>query len=94
MGVLLRELAALYAAFVAGGTRRWRAPVQYATSRLAAGVAPGRALERQVAFWRERLDGAPAVLELPTDVPARRCRAPAAPCTSFTHPLRDGGARA
>ena len=29
----------------------------------------GEVLERQLEYWREQLEGAPAVLELPTDRP-------------------------
>ena len=71
MGVLFRELSALYAAFREGGASPLpELPVQYADyavwqrERLA-----GEVLERQLAYWRERLAGAPALLELPTDRP-------------------------
>jgi amino acid adenylation domain-containing protein len=69
LGVLFRETAVLYAAFTAG--RPSPLPpldIQYADyaawqrARLA-----GDALDQQLAWWRERLEGAPAVLELPTD---------------------------
>ncbi|WNG57427.1 amino acid adenylation domain-containing protein [Archangium gephyra] len=76
MGVLLRELSALYTAFAAGAASPLPEPrLQYTdvTSwqrrRLEGGL-----LERQLAFWREQLRGVPAVLELPTDRP----RTPAA----------------
>ncbi len=36
---------------------------------LAAGVAAGEVLEGELAWWREHLAGAPALLELPTDQP-------------------------
>jgi amino acid adenylation domain-containing protein len=71
MGVFRRELSALYAAYSAG-TEPSLAPlaVQYAdfaaTQRR---ELSGEALERQVAWWMERLAGAPALLELPTDRP-------------------------
>jgi amino acid adenylation domain-containing protein len=68
MTVLLRELAALYEAFAAGKPSPLpELPVQYADyalwerRRLA-----GEALAAQLAYWRGRLDGAPAVLHLPT----------------------------
>ena len=55
-----------------GGRRRCRElPVQYADFAVwqrAAGSS-GEVLERQLAYWRERLAGAPAVLDLPTDRP-------------------------
>ncbi|HST61038.1 MAG TPA: condensation domain-containing protein, partial [Longimicrobium sp.] len=71
LGVLVEELAALYGAFAAGEPSPLPAPaLQYADyaawqrTHLA-----GAALERQTEFWRRTLDGAPALLELPTDRP-------------------------
>jgi amino acid adenylation domain-containing protein len=64
-GILNRELAALYDAEPLPPL-----PVQYADytvwqrKRL-----DGEGLERQVGYWRERLAGAPPLLELPTDRP-------------------------
>ncbi|HEX2190564.1 MAG TPA: amino acid adenylation domain-containing protein, partial [Longimicrobiaceae bacterium] len=70
-GVLARDLSALYEAFAAGGPSPLAPlPVQYADyaawqrERLS-----GEELERQLAWWRERLEGAPPVLGLPTDRP-------------------------
>ncbi|HEX2208932.1 MAG TPA: condensation domain-containing protein, partial [Longimicrobium sp.] len=70
-GVLLRDLAALYAAFAAGEEASLPAPeVRYADyaawqrERLA-----GDFYDAQVAFWRDALAGAPALLELPADRP-------------------------
>jgi amino acid adenylation domain-containing protein len=71
MGIFFRELAALYAAFREGRPSPLAPlPLQYADfavwqeERLSGG-----ALERQVAYWKERLRGAPPLLELPTDRP-------------------------
>ncbi|HEV3050065.1 MAG TPA: amino acid adenylation domain-containing protein, partial [Longimicrobium sp.] len=71
LGVLLEELSTLYAAFSRGEPSPLPEPaLQYADyavwqrERLS-----GAALERQVEFWRRTLDGAPALLELPTDRP-------------------------
>jgi len=71
MGVLQRELGALYAGFRNGlGDPLAPLPLQYADfavwqrERLS-----GEVLERQVAFWRRTLAGAPPALELPTDRP-------------------------
>jgi amino acid adenylation domain-containing protein len=65
LGVLVRELAALYA-----GSPLPELPVQYADFAVwQRGWLEGEALERQLAFWRERLAGAPPFLELPTDRP-------------------------
>ncbi len=70
MGVLVREVTALYAAFAAGRPSPLAPlPVQYADFAawqrrwLAGGVLAG-----QLAYWRERLAGLP-VLELPADRP-------------------------
>jgi amino acid adenylation domain-containing protein len=71
LGVLLEELSALYGAFSRGEPSPLPEPaLQYADyavwqrERLS-----GAALERQVEFWRCALNGAPALLELPTDRP-------------------------
>jgi amino acid adenylation domain-containing protein len=69
LGVLIREVGALYGALVAGG----RSPlaelsVQYADYTLwQREWLQGEVLEQQVAYWKERLAGAPAALDLPTD---------------------------
>ena len=70
-GVLFRELSALYSAYLEGRESPLsELPVQYADyavwqrEQLAGGV-----LDRQLAYWRERLADAPALLELPTDHP-------------------------
>ncbi|HVG44405.1 MAG TPA: amino acid adenylation domain-containing protein, partial [Longimicrobium sp.] len=71
LGVLREELSALYGAFSRGEASPLPEPaLQYADyavwqrERLS-----GAALERQLEFWRRALDGAPALLELPTDRP-------------------------
>ncbi|HLL46295.1 MAG TPA: condensation domain-containing protein, partial [Longimicrobiaceae bacterium] len=71
MGVLFRELSALYAALVRGEPSPLAPlPVQYADYAVwQRGWLAGETLERQVAFWRERLAGAPPLIELPTDRP-------------------------
>ncbi|HEV2734666.1 MAG TPA: condensation domain-containing protein, partial [Longimicrobiaceae bacterium] len=70
-GVLYRELSALYAAFARGGPSPLPEPaLQYGDfavwqrDRLS-----GEVLEQQVGFWKEKLRGAPALLELPADRP-------------------------
>jgi amino acid adenylation domain-containing protein len=70
-GILLRELAALYAALAAGRPSPLAPlPVQYADFAVwQRAWLRGEVLERQLRFWRERLAGAPAVLELPADRP-------------------------
>jgi natural product biosynthesis luciferase-like monooxygenase protein/amino acid adenylation domain-containing protein/FkbM family methyltransferase len=71
VGILVREVSALYAAHANGGDARLPdLPVQYADfaawqrARLA-----GEVLERQLAWWRGELRGAPPLLELPADRP-------------------------
>src|SRR6185295_3467438 len=68
-GILVEEIAAFYAAAVTGGAVELSAlPVQYADfavwqrRRLA-----GEALDAELGWWRERLAGTPALLELPAD---------------------------
>ncbi|HEU4883761.1 MAG TPA: condensation domain-containing protein, partial [Longimicrobium sp.] len=71
LGVFLRELSALYAAYREGRASPLpELEVQYADfaawqhEQMAGGV-----LDRQLAYWRERLADAPALLELPADHP-------------------------
>ncbi|HEX7240755.1 MAG TPA: condensation domain-containing protein, partial [Longimicrobiaceae bacterium] len=73
MGVLFREVAALYEAFSRGAPSPLPSlPVQYADFAVwQREWLAGDVLERQLAWWRERLEGAPAVLEIPTDHPRR-----------------------
>ena len=69
LGVVTGELSALYQAFTREEPSPLPAlPVQYGQHALAQRrELAGAALERQVAWWKERLAGAPALLELPTD---------------------------
>ncbi|HEX9936150.1 MAG TPA: condensation domain-containing protein, partial [Longimicrobium sp.] len=71
MGVLWRELSALYAAYREG--RESPLPelaVQYADYAVwQREQLAGEVLDRQLSYWRERLANAPALLELPTDHP-------------------------
>jgi amino acid adenylation domain-containing protein len=70
-GVLLRELSTLYAAYREGGDSPLaELAVQYADyAAWQREQLRGPVLERELAFWKERLSGAPALLELPTDHP-------------------------
>ncbi|HSL71196.1 MAG TPA: condensation domain-containing protein, partial [Longimicrobiales bacterium] len=71
MGVLVRELCALYEAFSQGGESPL-APlrVQYADyAQWQREHLVGEMLEQQLQYWREQLAGAPALLELPADRP-------------------------
>ena len=71
MGVLIRELGALYAAFCAGQpSPLGELPVQYADYALwQRDWLQGDVLARQVKYWKDRLSGAPAALDLPIDRP-------------------------
>ncbi|HSU17608.1 non-ribosomal peptide synthetase [Longimicrobium sp.] len=70
-GIILRELEALYDAFRRGQPSPLPPlPMRYAefAARQRQWLS-GPALERQLEFWRARLAGAPALLELPADRP-------------------------
>jgi amino acid adenylation domain-containing protein len=65
MGVLLREVGALYA-----GSPLRPLPLQYADfAAWQRGWMRDEVLEAEMAGWRQRLEGAPRLLELPTDRP-------------------------
>jgi amino acid adenylation domain-containing protein len=70
-GVLFREMWALYEAYRAGRESPLpELPVQYADYAVwQREQLAGEALERHLSYWRERLAGAPELLELPTDHP-------------------------
>ncbi|HEX5869637.1 MAG TPA: amino acid adenylation domain-containing protein, partial [Longimicrobium sp.] len=69
MGVMYRELSALYEAYENGAESVLAPlPVQYADFAVwQRDELQGAALDAQVAYWKERLAGAPALLEMPTD---------------------------
>ena len=71
MGILVREVAALYAAFAEGRpSPLTELPVQYADFALwQRSWLRGEVLENEIAWWRRQLAGLPPVLELPTDRP-------------------------
>ncbi len=88
--VLVREISALYAAFSGGEEPRLpEMPVQYADfavwqrERLG-----GPVLEDQLRFWRDALDGAPPLLDLPTDRPRVADGSPRGAVRSFAIPAR------
>ncbi|HKV10346.1 MAG TPA: amino acid adenylation domain-containing protein, partial [Thermoanaerobaculia bacterium] len=71
VGVLIRELTALYPA-LAEGLPSPLPPLSIQYPDFAVwqrSWLAGEVLEGELAFWRERLAGAPTVLELPTDRP-------------------------
>ncbi|HEX3126564.1 MAG TPA: amino acid adenylation domain-containing protein, partial [Thermoanaerobaculia bacterium] len=65
MGVFLSELSDLYSARALP-----ELPIQYADFAVwQRGRLSGEALDREIAWWREALAGAPALIQLPTDRP-------------------------
>ncbi|MDP9122915.1 MAG: condensation domain-containing protein, partial [Acidobacteriota bacterium] len=71
LGVLVREVTALYAAFTSGRPSPLpELPVQYADfAAWQRSWLSGEVLEGELQYWRDRLSGAPPVLELPLDRP-------------------------
>jgi amino acid adenylation domain-containing protein len=69
MGVLVREVAALYTAFSAGRPSPLEElPIQYADyAEWQRGWLEGEVLVEQLGYWKRQLAGAPPVLELPAD---------------------------
>ncbi|HEU0079643.1 MAG TPA: condensation domain-containing protein, partial [Longimicrobiaceae bacterium] len=86
MGGLFDEMSALYAAYLEGRPSPLpELPVQYADYALwQRAHLSDETLERQLAYWRERLADAPAVLELPTDRPR-----PPVPANEGSHEFVD-----
>jgi amino acid adenylation domain-containing protein len=72
MGVLYRELSILYDAFCRGeGSPLPELTQQYADFTLwQRAWLQGEILESQVSYWKQQLEGAPAILSLPKDRPA------------------------
>jgi non-ribosomal peptide synthetase component F len=71
LGVLLREIAALYGAYLAGSSSPLAPlPIQYADYAIwqRANLA-GETVAQKLAYWKRQLHGAPEVLELPADRP-------------------------
>jgi amino acid adenylation domain-containing protein len=88
MQLLLRELVSLYTAYADGRPSPLpELPIQYADyARWQREHYQGATLERELAYWRERLQGAPAVLELATDRPRPNVRTYAGAQFSFQLP--------
>lgn len=88
MGVLLRELAALYNAFCASQPGPLpELPIQYSDfAYWQRNWLQGEVLEKQLSYWKQQLAGATAVLELPTDYPRPAMRTLNGAITRFTIP--------
>ncbi|MFL6117997.1 amino acid adenylation domain-containing protein, partial [Actinophytocola sp.] len=88
MGVFMSELNALYEAFVHGEPSPLpELPVQYADYAMwQREWLTGETLHAQVEYWRERLAGIPAALELPTDHPRPATPSYVGASTSFEVP--------
>nr|QEO74531.1 condensation domain-containing protein [uncultured bacterium] len=71
MGVFVREVVTLYEAYAAGEVSPLpELTIQYADYAVwQREWLQGEVLEQQLDYWRRQLEGAPAVLELPTDHP-------------------------
>ncbi|MDQ2902118.1 MAG: amino acid adenylation domain-containing protein [Chloroflexota bacterium] len=69
VGILFRELVALYAAYTQGKPSPFvELPVQYADYALwQRQWLQGEVLEQQVRYWQEHLAGAPTTLDIPCD---------------------------
>jgi amino acid adenylation domain-containing protein len=69
MGVLITEISALYEAYTSGQQASLpELPIQYADyAAWQREWLQGEVLETQLAYWKQRLTGAPGVLELPAD---------------------------
>ncbi|RKG75241.1 non-ribosomal peptide synthetase/type I polyketide synthase, partial [Corallococcus terminator] len=78
VGVMVREVAAAYAAFASGKPHDLPSlPVQYVDFAVwQRDWLQGEVLQQQLAWWKEQLAGAPHVLELPTDKPRPTQRSP------------------
>jgi amino acid adenylation domain-containing protein len=85
IGVLVRELGALYPAFLAGRPSPLpELAVQYADfAAWQRGHLSGALLESELAWWRERLAGMPAALDLPADRPRPAVRSLRGAARSF-----------
>jgi len=88
MDVLVREVSTLYGAFVLGEEPRLaELPVQYADYAVwQRGWLVGEVLDAQLGYWKERLAGAPPLLEIPTDRPRAVGQDPRAETHGFRLP--------
>src|SRR5579863_8207862 len=92
LGVLHRELGALYGAFREGRVSPLpELPIQYADYAVwQREWLRGEEVERQLEYWRGQLAGAPAVLELPSDWPRPAVQSYRGALYEFTLPAAVG----
>ena len=71
MGILKKELSTLYTAFLTGKSSSLdELSIQYGDfASWQRQWLQGEVLGKQLSFWKKRLEGAPSLLELPTDLP-------------------------
>ncbi|AOM39414.1 non-ribosomal peptide synthetase [Xenorhabdus hominickii] len=88
LNILMHELSTLYHAFSEGQNDPLPPlTLQYADYALwQRQWLQGEVLEKQVNFWRDALQGAPALLELPTDRPRPEKQSYAGGCVTITLP--------
>ncbi|PSB40958.1 condensation domain-containing protein, partial [Chamaesiphon polymorphus] len=86
IGVLIQELAFLYPAFCAGSPSPLpELPIQYADFALwQRQYLAGSMLETQLDYWQQQLQGAPELLQLPTDRPRPHLQTYRGTTQSFT----------
>lgn len=93
VGLLLRELAALYEGLDAGSPALPELTIQYADfAQWQRQWLQGDVFDRQLDYWRRTLAGAPATLDLPADYlrPVRQTSAGAQQSLRVTKELGDG----
>jgi amino acid adenylation domain-containing protein/non-ribosomal peptide synthase protein (TIGR01720 family) len=85
-GILDQEMTALYEAFTTGESSPLPdLPIQYADFAIwQREWLQGKVLEEQLAYWRQQLDGAPVMIELPTDRPRPPIQTSRGAMQSFT----------
>ncbi|HKV10090.1 MAG TPA: amino acid adenylation domain-containing protein, partial [Thermoanaerobaculia bacterium] len=89
-GIFTREMGTLYTAFAAGRPSALaELPIQYADfAAWQVEWLRGDALEAELAWWRQRLAGAPPALNLPTDRPRPAVVSPRGDARVATFPAR------
>ncbi len=88
VGVMNRELATLYTAYSKGEKSSLpELPIQYVDfAGWQRQWLQGKILNQQISYWKEQLDGAPALLELPSDRPRPARQSYQGRCYTFIFP--------